>query len=369
MVTIRIVNANHGEHRHHHWHHPWLRVAGVLVDDLCQCKGVSLHGALRAAWFLEAVISAVSGGWDVHTMIGQTKSTTGRCFVRQRRLPDGSQAWACTAQTPHLSFVTWPWWRVDKPSWCGEGAGHWRGLAEREWNLPLIQTCVHGPWATMRFTRNDALNKRCSRQAKVVGSRVVHIGQQGHSVQWDVSKMNLSRILKQALYFVRSGAVDHEREGASRDRENHLWGAHDAHPLLRTARSSWTSHGNRHWGERGVFCGIWASIEDNGSARRWMERGKHEVRTTPWREVSDDSDVRHVSDRETALRQFGIRSENLQFSPYRTSSRECVCGQHTQPLEDVENKMKRRRTGAGIIDVTGSGLESVSCLEEVIHQE
>ena len=34
---------------------------------------------------------------------------------------------------------------------------------------------------------------------------------------------------------------------------------------------------------------------------------------------------------------------------------------HTQPLADVENNMKRRRTGAGIIDVTGSGLESVSC--------
>ena len=40
-VTIRIVNANHGEHRHHHCHHPqlmWLSVADVLVDDLCQFK-------------------------------------------------------------------------------------------------------------------------------------------------------------------------------------------------------------------------------------------------------------------------------------------------------------------------------------------
>ena len=131
----------------------------------------------------------------------------------------------------------------------------------------------------------------------------------------------------------------------------------------------WTSHGNRHWGERGVFYGISVSIKDNGSARPWMERGKHEVRTTPWREVSDNSDVPHVSDRGIALRQFDIWRENLQNSPCRTSSRECVCGQHTQPLADVENKMKRRRTGAGIIDVTGSGLESISCLGEVIHQE
>ena len=76
------------------------------------------------------------------------------------------------------------------------------------------------------------------RQAKVVGSRIVRIGQQGHSVPLEISQIILSRILTQALCFVRSGAVDHERGGASPDRENHLWGAYDAHPLLRTARSS-----------------------------------------------------------------------------------------------------------------------------------
>ena len=136
---------------------------GYSLTICANLKGVSLHRALRAAWFLEAVMSPVSGGWHVYTMIGQTMSTTGRCFVRQRSLPDGSQAWACTAKTPHLSFVTWRWWRVNKPSWCGECAGHRRGLAESEWNLPLIQTYVRGPWATMRFTRYDTLNKRCRR--------------------------------------------------------------------------------------------------------------------------------------------------------------------------------------------------------------
>ena len=185
----------------------------------------------------------------------------------------------------------------------------------------------------------------------------------------EVSKIILSRILGQALYFVRGGAVDHERGGASRDRENHLWDAHDAHPLLRTARSS---------GHRMATVIEVNAVFSTGSRPALKTMGLPDrgwsVGSTKSEQLHDVKSVMTVT---FAMCQtvkplyanliFGVKIYNSR--PARTSSRECVCGQTTQPLADVENKMKRRRTGAGIIDVTGSGLESISCLGEIIHQE
>ena len=93
----------------------------------------------------------------------------------------------------------------------------------------------------MRFTRNDALNKRCRRlsgKRRLFAPELFAFVNKDTPCSWKYPKSSSPVFLKQALYFVRSGAVDHERGGASRDRENHLWDAHDAHPLLRTARSS-----------------------------------------------------------------------------------------------------------------------------------
>ena len=140
----------------------WLSVAGVLLGYLCQFEGVSLHGALRAAWFLEAVMSVVSG-WHVHTMIGQTMSTTGRCFVRQRpflmearhgRAPSRPLTWASSPGddeewTSHRDAVKAP--DTGEASPKANEIYHWSKRAYMDL------------WATMRFTRNDTLNKRCRR--------------------------------------------------------------------------------------------------------------------------------------------------------------------------------------------------------------